>query len=418
MDSPLTTNLMVRCEALHSYTLRRSIAAIPLPLRGNFTPLDSRMARTFLNVQSRGHASVKPQFSKPSTSPSESATRGGPSRMGESSNELAALAMLGSKRPRAPVRAPATVVEDRLNHVVVQAPYLPEHVLDEFIRLMRPGGSTVRLPLATGDAYRLHDVGRVAPERAMQLQALADRHGVDTAVVPGWRSIDRVGLVASDMDSTLILGECIDAIARKWQSILDARGVTGRDIGKQIEAITTRAMNGEIDFAESLRERVALLEGFPVSELREVYREHVELSPGAREMIAAFKGVGAEVGVLSGGFTQFTAPLKADLGLDFQAANVLETDGEVLTGRVIGEVFDALAKADQVRARRPAGAMAAAVGDGSNDVPMLGEADVGIAYHAKNGVAEAARKRGGVIHEVKHTGLDALPNLFLSRVGS
>jgi phosphoserine phosphatase len=148
--------------------------------------------------------------------------------------------------------------------------------------------------------------------------------GYDHAFVPRERALDRVRVVAMDMDSTLITIECVDEIA-------DLQGIK-----PEVAAITASAMRGEIDFAESLRRRVALLEGLPVAALEQVYSERLQLSPGAERMLAGFRAVGAKTLLVSGGFTFFTDRLRERLDLDLTISNTLETAGGKLTGRVAG----------------------------------------------------------------------------------
>lgn len=315
--------------------------------------------------------------------------------------------------------------ETRLTHVVIQGRAVGAPLLAEWVRRLEPRGSVVPLPLVTGQAWRLHDVGHLPEDAPEALEALGRRQRLDVAVVPGDRALAAVGFVASDMDSTLIQGECIDAIAAKWQALMDedeARAAAPhgerRDVGREVEAITARAMRGELHFAESLKARVSVLEGLPETALAQVYEAHVRLTPGAREMVSTFHSVEARIGVLSGGFTHFTQPLKAALELELQRANVLEVRQGRLTGRLQGDVFDAQAKADTVHANRSRDRTTVAVGDGSNDIPMLVEADVGIAFHAKPGVREKAVAAGGTVHALNEVGLDGVPNLFLARSGS
>ena len=199
-----------------------------------------------------------------------------------------------------------------------------------------------------------------------------------------------------DMDSTLITIECIDEIADRM------------DIKREVAAITAAAMRGEIDFAESLTRRVALLSGLPVGELERVYAERLALSPGAERMLEGFKAAGAKTLLVSGGFTFFTDRLKARLDFDAAAANVLEIAGGRLTGRVVPPTFDAQAKAARLTAMRErhAGGIVIAIGDGANDVPMLQAADVSIAYRAKPVL------RAQATYAIDHCGLDAVLNLF------
>jgi phosphoserine phosphatase len=183
-------------------------------------------------------------------------------------------------------------------------------------------------------------------------------------------------LAAFDMDSTLISIECIDEIA----------DVVGR--GAAVAAITEAAMRGEItDFRESLRQRLALLQGVPLSVLDRVYRQRLKLNPGALELLAALKAAGLKLLLVSGGFTYFTERLQPRLGLDFARANELEVQRGQLTGRVVGDVVDAEAKADTVlQVCRQIGcepAQALAVGDGANDLEMMKIAGLSVAYRAK-----------------------------------
>lgn len=274
-------------------------------------------------------------------------------------------------------------------HLVVQAPRLEDADVAELLRASLAASAT---RLAAG-AVRIDDV---EPSAAIIGFCVARRF--DVAYVPAGRRIDRVGLVAMDMDSTLITIECIDEIA-------DMQGIK-----PQIAAITAAAMRGEIDFVESLRRRVGLLAGLDVEALERVYDERLRLSPGAEGMLAAFKANGAKTMLVSGGFTFFTERLKARLGLDYTASNVLEIRTGKLTGRVTGDIVDAAGKAAAVQRLRDdpgmAGKLFVGIGDGANDLPMLAVADVSIAYHAKPVVRERTT------HQINHCGLDAVINLF------
>ena len=188
-------------------------------------------------------------------------------------------------------------------------------------------------------------------------------------------------LVVMDMDSTLIQIEVIDELAR----------IAG--VGTQVALITERAMNGELDFPAALRERVALLSGLPAAALEEVYR-NIPFTPGAKTLIRVLKRLGFKTAVISGGFSYFADRIKDDLGLDYAFANELEIVDGCVTGRVIGQVVDGGRKAELLEeiAMKEGVTLdqAIAIGDGANDLPMLGKAGLGIAFNAKARVREEA----------------------------
>ena len=187
-------------------------------------------------------------------------------------------------------------------------------------------------------------------------------------------------LIAFDMDSTLINIECIDEIA-------DA---VGRKV--EVAAITEAAMRGELtDFKDSLRQRVALLKGVSVASMEVVYRERLKLNPGAAELVRACKDAGLKVLLVSGGFTFFADRVQQTLGIDFVRANVLEIENGVLTGRLVDQPWGDICDGEEKRRTlietcRQLGfnpLQAIAMGDGANDLPMMGAAGLSVAYHAK-----------------------------------
>jgi phosphoserine phosphatase len=191
-------------------------------------------------------------------------------------------------------------------------------------------------------------------------------------------------VIACDMDSTLINIECIDEIA-------DAAGKKA-----EVSAITEAAMRGEItDFKDSLRRRVALLKGVPASALQQVYEQRLQLNPGAEALMRAALAAGLRTLLVSGGFTYFAERVKARLNMHEAHSNVLEIDATGhLTGQVLGDIVDGEAKRRHLlalceRVGCPP-ARAIAVGDGANDLPMMGEAGLSVAYHAKPKVREQA----------------------------
>ncbi|MDQ1631885.1 MAG: phosphoserine phosphatase, partial [Frankiaceae bacterium] len=165
-------------------------------------------------------------------------------------------------------------------------------------------------------------------------------------------------------------------------------------VGDQVARVTAAAMRGELEFAASLRARVALLEGLPVSALQEV-RDRMQLTPGASTLLRTLRRMGYSLGVVSGGFTQIVEPLAADLGLDFAAANVLEIVDGKLTGGLVGPLVDRPGKAEALRRfAAEAGVplpQTVAVGDGANDLDMLATAGLGVAFNAKPAVRAAAQ---------------------------
>ncbi len=223
-------------------------------------------------------------------------------------------------------------------------------------------------------------------------------HRIDCGFVPDGTRLSDFGLLVMDMDSTLISIECIDEIA-------DMQGLK-----PQVAAITEEAMQGRIDFAESLRRRVALLKGLDESALQRVYDERLKLNPGAENMLARLKENGIKTLLVSGGFVFFTERLKQRLGLDHAHANTLEVIDGRLTGRVLGNILDAQGKAEWLlRIRDELGLKAEqviAMGDGANDLKMMDKAGVSIAYHAKAVVREKAS------YALNFVGLDGLVRLF------
>ena len=241
------------------------------------------------------------------------------------------------------------------------------------------------------------------PPQAMRLKAVTPHPNVralcsaeklDFAYIPAGRRLNDFGLLAMDMDSTLITIECIDEVA-------DFAGKK-----PEVSAITESAMRGEIDYTESLKRRVALLAGLPESTLGKVFDERLRLSPGAPQLLAAAKSSGLKTMVVSGGFTYFTGRLREELGLDYAFANVLEAIDGKLTGRVIGDIVDARGKARHVaRVRTELGldkSQVITIGDGANDLLMMAESELSVAFHAK----PVAREEAAMA--LNFTGLDGL----------
>jgi phosphoserine phosphatase len=189
------------------------------------------------------------------------------------------------------------------------------------------------------------------------------------------------------MDSTLINIECVDEIA----------AAAGRK--EEVAAITEAAMRGEItDYKESLRQRVALLKGVSVAHMQQVYDQRLQLNPGAERLVAVCKQAGLKVLLVSGGFTFFTDRIRDRLGIDYTRSNVLETQDGLLTGRMVDQAWGDICDGDEKRRMLQetcarlglSPKQSIAMGDGANDLPMMGEAGLSVAYHAKPRVREQA----------------------------
>ena len=226
------------------------------------------------------------------------------------------------------------------------------------------------------------------------IETAADGARLDATFIAPGRSLRDFKLVAMDMDSTLITIECIDEIA-------DMQGLKA-----QVSAITEATMRGELDFSESLKRRVALLEGLDAGALERVYAERLAISMGGEAMLAGIKAAGLKTLLVSGGFTFFTDRLKARLGLDYAHANVLDIVDGKLTGRVSGTIVDADEKkrtVEQVCAGLGISpAQAIVMGDGANDLKMMGIAGLSVAFRAK----PVVRAQADVA--LNHSGLDGL----------
>lgn len=274
-------------------------------------------------------------------------------------------------------------------HLVVQGPNLDPRHLRELAQYL--DANTIEPLSAT--AVRFRNV-----EQSADISDYCMHNRLDAAYVPTGTRLADFSVFVTDMDSTLIDIECIDELA----------DLCGRKT--EVSAITDAAMRGEIDFAESLRRRVALLAGMDQRALDQVYAERLGLRAGAPRLIAELKRAGLHTVLVSGGFTYFTERLRTRLGFDETHANALEiVDGRV-TGRVLGAIVDGAAKRralEQACSRLGlAPGQAIACGDGANDCDMLTAAGIGIGYRAKPALRAVAT------FNLDHSDLDGILNLF------
>jgi phosphoserine phosphatase len=243
--------------------------------------------------------------------------------------------------------------------------------IDRIRRLSRYPVTTVELDISGADITALR----------LELSLEAAARGVDIAVSPAGLARRGQRLIVMDVDSTLIQDEVIDLLAAR----------AGKET--EVAAVTAAAMSGELDFAESLQARVALLAGLPESVLDEV-RASVRLTAGARTLVRTLKRLGFTVAVVSGGFMEVVGPLAADLGIDHAHANRLDIRDGLLTGDLVGEIVDRQGKAAALRrfaaAEHLPMSRTVAIGDGANDLDMLAAAGLGIAFNAKPIVREQA----------------------------
>ena len=298
---------------------------------------------------------------------------------------------LGDNRPRGLGRSLVTV----LGH-----PLTAESTAAIAARITKAGGNIDRI-------FRLAKYPVTAVEFAVSgveteplrtaLVTHAGTFGVDIAVVAAGLHRRAQRLVVMDVDSTLIQDEVIELFAAH------------AGCEDEVAEVTAAAMRGELDFEQSLHARVALLKGLDASVVDKV-RSEVRLTPGARTLIRTLKRLGYQVGVVSGGFTQVTDDLKDRLGLDFAQANTLEIVDGKLTGKVVGEIVNADVKARTLRETCTTlgieTSRAIAMGDGSNDLKMMAEARLSVAFRAKPVVREAASVSFNFV------GLDGLLRLF------
>jgi len=238
------------------------------------------------------------------------------------------------------------------------------------------------------------------PRNLPQIWDSLQAEGVDMLAQP--TANRRKKLLLADMDSTMICQECIDELAAE------------AGVGPRVAAITTRAMNGELEFEAALRERVGLLKGLPVGTIDKVLATRITPMPGGKTLVATMKAHGAHAALVSGGFTAFTAKVAADLGFDDHRANTLISDGQTLTGQVADPILGRDAKVQTLHdlcaqlGITPADVIA--VGDGANDLGMLQLAGTGVALHAKPAVQAQAQ------HRINHGDLTAL--LYLQGYGA
>ncbi|HVZ10310.1 phosphoserine phosphatase SerB [Rhodopila sp.] len=267
----------------------------------------------------------------------------------------------------------------------LEATSLTDAVVNRVRDAVRGGAPTV---LSPGEAV---DIPLAAPPDPAPLAAALGGAAIDAIVVKARGR--RKALLVADMDSTIIQGETLDELA------------AFAGIGEKIAAITARAMNGELDFKQALRERVAMLKGLPVDRLERTW-ERIRMTHGARELVATMRARGAMTALVSGGFSFFTGRVAQALGFDLHRSNVLLDDGAVLTGAVGEPILDRDTKLATLRALAEQRGLklsaSMAVGDGANDLDMLQAAGLGVAFHAKPVVAAAAKAR------VDHAGLRAL----------
>lgn len=233
---------------------------------------------------------------------------------------------------------------------------------------------------------------------AIDLDALRQGYSFDINTLPAGFEPSECQLLITDMDSTLINIECIDEIADFI------------NVKPQVAEITESAMRGEIDFETSLTQRVALLKGLDVEALERVYEERLKLNPGAEIMIKRLQQQGIKTALVSGGFTFFTDRLKQRLGLDFTNANKLAVHNGKLVGEVEGDICGANAKAEFLLAKceelNISQSQIIAMGDGANDLMMMNEAGLSIAYHAKPKVQQQAHSR------LNYSGLEGVLGLL------
>lgn len=237
--------------------------------------------------------------------------------------------------------------------------------------------------------------GDLAARAFKALKDTCEQQRYDLALIPEGEEIEDFSVLAMDMDSTVITIECIDELA----------AFAGKK--SEVAAITEAAMRGEIaDYAESLRQRVALLAGVPVEAAQEVIDQALRLTPGARQLVAGAKAAGLTTLLVSGGFTLFTTPVAEMLGFDRVRSNVLEVDQGLLTGRLVGEIVDGEAKANTLKALCEELGVptnkSIAVGDGANDLPMMALAGLSVAHKAKPAV------RSKAMRAIQHSRLDSL----------
>src|SRR6185369_6266005 len=273
-------------------------------------------------------------------------------------------------------------------NLIIQGGALPTFLLERIVAATGANAVEPRPP----QVVRLAGATRTAEFEA--LIPLLEAEKLDWAFVQGSKKLSDFGLICFDMDSTLITIECIDELA-------DFAGKKA-----EVSAVTEAAMRGEIDYRESLRRRLALLAGLDARVLARVYGERLLLSAGARELLAAAQNAGLRTAILSGGFTYFTERLRIELGFDFATSNELEISGGKLTGRVVGDIVDASAKAHHLaRLTDELGlhkAQVIACGDGANDLLMMAEAGLSVAFRAK----PATRAKADVA--INFGGLDSL----------